>query len=308
MIKQGTTTARPARVVVLGASGFVGAALVRGLSAHGHEVLGLSTRDLDLASSDADSRLSGILRETDSVVFVSAVTPEHGKGPTTFHLNVSMAAPVAAQLERSRIAHLVYMSSDAVYPEDVPVVREDMPMGPPALHGAAHAARERVLAHAAAVAKVPFLALRPCAIYGPGDTHNAYGPNRFCRDARRERVIRLFGEGEEIRDHVHVGDVATLTRRCLERRTEGVLNVATGRAVSFRTLAGEVRALAGPDVQIRTSPRANPVWHRHFDVTTLARAFPDFRPTPLAEGLAETLREAPADSKPMPPSPVKVSP
>jgi hypothetical protein len=50
----------------------------------------------------------------------------------------------------------------------------------------------------------------------------------------------------------------------------------------------------GQDVEIATSPRANPITHRHFDVSALLSAFPGFRFTPLADGLARMAAETPA--------------
>ena len=52
--------------------------------------------------------------------------------------------------------------------------------------------------------------LRPTLIYHAADPHNGYGPNRFWRLARSREPIRLFGKGDERRDHkVTEGDAAT---------------------------------------------------------------------------------------------------
>ena len=58
--------------------------------------------------------------------------------------------------------------------------------------------------------------LRPTLIYGAGDPHNGYGPNRFRRLAATGKPIILFGEGEERRDHV-------THRRCGRARRAGHL-------------------------------------------------------------------------------------
>jgi hypothetical protein len=54
-----------------------------------------------------------------------------------------------------------------------------------------------------------------------------------------------------------------------------------------------VAALAG-DVVVEGSPRANPITHRHFDPIGMVEAFPTFAWTPLADGLAESVRAAAA--------------
>jgi nucleoside-diphosphate-sugar epimerase len=139
-----------------------------------------------------------------------------------------------------------------------------------------------------AEAKIPLAILRPSLIYGARDPHNGYGPNRFRRLARKGETITLFGEGEEQRDHVYIDDVAELVRLAVGHASRGVLNVATGVSTSFRAVAEKVVAHEGRAVEIRGTPRQNPITHRHFDVTGCLKAFPQFRYTPLDEGLARS--------------------
>src|SRR5439155_13080717 len=123
------------------------------------------------------------------------------------------------------VAHLVNIGSDAVYADDANPVRESSCASPSSLHGAMHLAREVILADACRAAGIPLALLRPSLLYGPGDTHNGYGPNRFVRTARSDGSIALFGEGEEQRDHVFVDDVARMMAAVLERGSTGVVNL-----------------------------------------------------------------------------------
>ena len=109
--------------------------------------------------------------------------------------------------------------------------------------------------------------------------------------ADKDGRITLFGAGEETRDHIHVDDVAALTALCLTHRSTGTLNVATGRSISFKELAGLVAAQFAKPVKIEGSPRANPVTHRHYDLTSLIKAFPSFRFIPLEDGIPRVHRE-----------------
>jgi nucleoside-diphosphate-sugar epimerase len=124
-------------------------------------------------------------------------------------------------------------------------------------------------------------------LYGPGDTHGNYGPNRFFRTAQNGSIT-LFGEGEERRDFVFVDDMAWLVARSALHPTAGVLNVATGRAITFARVATLVADAVPWPVSIGTQARVVPVVHREFDVSALARAFPDFRCASLEEGIART--------------------
>jgi UDP-glucose 4-epimerase len=281
--------APPTRTVVLGCRGFVGESIVRQLEGKGWPVSGISSQEVDLTADDATEILAAKLRDDDALVFVSALTPDRGRDAATLERNVRMARAVAEALERCPIAHLVNIGSDAVYADDANPVRETSCTSPSSLHGAMHLVREVVLEDVCSRVGVPLALLRPSLLYGPGDTHNGYGPNRYVRTARADQRIDLFGEGEEQRDHVFVDDVAQIVAGVLARRSSGVLNVATGRATSFREVAELVVELAPDGVVIESSPRANPITHRHFDTAAAQKAFPTFHWTSLREGLTKTV-------------------
>jgi nucleoside-diphosphate-sugar epimerase len=136
--------------------------------------------------------------------------------------------------------------------------------------------------------------LRPTLIYGSGDPHSGYGPNRFRRQAANGEPITLFGEGEEQRDHVAVEDVARLAVRILAYKSVGALNAVTGVATSFADIARMVADNFEPKAEVRPLPRTQPrphLLHRFFDITECHKAFPDFHFEPLKQGLARVHRE-----------------
>src|SRR6516164_921396 len=114
----------PRRVVVLGSSGFVGGDLVAHLQALQIPNLGLSSRDLNLLADDSAARLGRLVRSDDALVLVSALTPDRGKDVATLMRNLKMGEHVSTCLEKTRIAHFVYIGSDAVYPDNANPVRE----------------------------------------------------------------------------------------------------------------------------------------------------------------------------------------
>ena len=289
MISHATARPRnPARVVVLGSRGFIGKALMEKLRAQDVPTLGLGSADIDLAAPPAADKLAAALKPSDAVVMLSALTPDRGRDIATLMKNLAMMQSVCAALAKTGCAQLVYFSSDAVYSFVAGRVSEETPATPPDLYGAMHYTREMM---AKALAGVPVLVLRPTLVYGAEDSHNAYGPNRFRRTAEKEGKIQLFGDGEETRDHIHVDDVAELTMRCLRQGSTGTLNVATGRSLSFRRVAEVVAKQFPSGVQIIGAPRANPITHRHYDVTNLIKAFPDYRFIALEEGVARCHQE-----------------
>ncbi|HEY0322902.1 MAG TPA: NAD(P)-dependent oxidoreductase [Pyrinomonadaceae bacterium] len=281
----------PARVVVIGASGFVGRDLIRHLNEQKIETVALSSADVDLNRPEAVETLKGFVSEQDALVIVSAITPDKGKDIGTLMQNLTMGQYLSAFLEGVKCSHIVYISSDAVYADDANPVRENSCCDPSSFHGLMHLVRERMFASAVQKSGVPYLTLRPCTVYGAADTHNSYGPNRFLRDALKEHKIKLFGQGEEKRDHVYIKDLSSLTSLCLSHRSQGALNVATGNSVSFFELAELIAGLCEGEVEIEGSPRANPITHRHFDIAATLKAFPSFSYTSLQNGLAESMQE-----------------
>lgn len=200
--------------------------------------------------------------------------------------NIRMMRAVTDTLTKVQPAHVIYVSSDAVYADSTEPLSETSCAEPGSLHGVMHLARELMLKD---TAKGPLAILRPTLIYGASDPHNGYGPNRFRRLAAAGKDIQLFGEGEEQRDHVDVRDVAELIRLIANHRSAGVLNAATGTVTSFREIADLVIDLAAADVTVKGSPRQGAMPHngyRPFDPRATMAAFPDFKYTSLRDGLA----------------------
>lgn len=274
----------PGRVVVLGSRGFVGSAVFSDLVLHSVDSLGISSKDVDLLAPGAERALASRLLPDDALVIVSALTPDRGKDIATFMKNLRMMEVVCAALTQKPVAHVVNIGSDAVYPDDASLIDEATPTAPGGFHGMMHLARELMLR---STVKCPLALLRPSLLYGEGDTHNGYGPNRFRRTAAQDGRITLFGAGEEKRDHVHISDLAHVVRLALQHRSQGVLNVATGQAMSFHEIADKTAVRFPSKVEIIEQPRSGPVniIHRHFAVGALQRAFPGFRPLPLGEGI-----------------------
>ena len=225
-----------------------------------------------------------------AVVFVSAVAP--AKNAAQMMTNLRMAEAACIAFAAVPPAHLLYVSSDAVYADDANPVTERSAVAPSTTQGMMHAARELMFR---SEYRGPFACLRPTLIYGAGDPHSGYGPNRFRRQAAKGEPITFFGEGEEKRDHVAVEDVARLAARILLRRSSGSLNAVTGISTSFHDIAMIVAAQFSPRAKVKSVPRPGPrahLLHRFFDISDCYNAFPDFHFEPLAAGLARVHRES----------------
>lgn len=277
------TPSDPARVVILGAAGFVGAAIAGLLQSKKIATLPLGRGDLDLLAADATARLRMLLQPSDALVVVSARAPV--KNVAMLGDNIRMMTAVCDALADIKVDHVVYISSDAVYRDSAGLLSESSCAEPASLHGVMHLAREVMLK---SVVSAPLAILRPTLIYGAADPHNGYGPNRFRRLATEGKELVLFGEGEERRDHVLIDDVAELAVRVLRHKSLGTLNIATGEVQSFRSIAETIARSVKPAVPVRGTERVGPMPHngyRAFDPAATYAAFPDFKYVSLDEGL-----------------------
>lgn len=273
------------RVVILGHTGFIGGALARHYAGQGVEVVGHSTATLDLRRPETLKSLEAAVDAHTVLVVASAITRDRGDSLDSLTDNIAIAANVAKFLASCPVGLCVYLSTDGIYATAANPVREDSPIDPVGFYPLAKFTGERLLEHTARTAGLSLLSLRLTAVYGPGDTHAAYGPNLFVRTIVREGTVRLFGEGEERRDHLFIEDAVRLIARLIDAKATGVYNLATGTSHSFAEVVEVLRQVVPVEFTVVSAPRQVPVSHRHFDIARLFLAVPDFQFTPLEDGL-----------------------
>jgi UDP-glucose 4-epimerase len=265
----------PKRIVLLGNKGFIGSHLEQALRPLAREYIGFHLATIDLATT-ADALRDWFDPDT-VVVMTAGVKRQWGDSLEAFGQNVAMALNVARVLETHPVRRFIYFSSAAVYGEanhDLNI-SEETPVRPTSYYGAAKFASECILRES--------VALRPPLIYGPGDTSRSYGPSGFAWAAKHGEPVTLWGEGEEQREFIYVGDVVRLVVQLLCHPVTGPLNVASGRTYSF----AEAAAIAGARTQFK--PRTKPKVDHGFRNTYLTKLFPEFRFRPLDEGIHETM-------------------
>jgi nucleoside-diphosphate-sugar epimerase len=264
----------PERVVILGAGGFISNALEELLIKSKIQYLVYKRNDLDLAKNDSVSVLVNNLKTTDVVIFIAAKAPV--KDEDMLILNLNIGKTICEALKKVKVKHLIYVSSDAVYADSPTPLTEASLTSPESLHGMMHLTREIMLKN---VYDGPLCIIRPTLIYGPKDPHNGYGPNKFIRLAKSNIDVEIFGNGEEKRDHVFIDDLASIILMIILNQAIGVLNVATGKLLSFLNIVETTIDQLESKSKIIRIPRKSEMPHngyRAFDISNFKKVFPEF--------------------------------
>lgn len=282
------TTVTP--VVVFGAGGFIGGAIVRALQSDpAFRPMPVVSADADLADPDAVDELTDTLPEGAVWIVAAAKNPDCGAPDREILLtNIAMAENLAAQLGKAPPRALVFLSSIDVYGRnrlELPLT-EQSPLLPENGYAISKVVAEATFAQACDELGVPLTVLRLPGIYGPGDPHR--GPVRaFLDAAAQQEPATLFGDGGQTRDLVYLDDLARLVASICACNTPGTFNVATGTATTLNEILAIIQADLAPDLQIIHEGDAQAV-NIAFDTTHFAQHFPDFRFTPLRDGLRAT--------------------
>ena len=278
------------KVVLLGATGFLGQAIAAALTAAGSIVHGFSSKTLNLTDRAAFGVLDTLAGPDSTLIFASAVTPDKGRTVDALDANLQMAMNVGRYLEAHPFGKVVYVGSDAVYPMSDAVVTEASAVEPADFYALAKYAGERVLANVCGAAKIPLVIVRPTGVYGPGDTHNSYGPNRFISQIQSDGKVSMFGEGDDIRDHVFLDDVAAaIVELAASPDATGVFNIASGASRTFGSIVEQLRVLSPVPFEVVNLPKSGGTSRRDFDTSRLRAAVPGLTLTPFEDGLRQTV-------------------
>jgi UDP-glucose 4-epimerase len=120
---------------------------------------------------------------------------------------------------------------------------EDHPRRPISPYGVAKFATEAYLFFYQAQYRIGYVALRYANVYGPRqDPHGEAGVVAiFCGRMLEDKPVTIYGDGEQTRDYVYVGDVVRANLAAVSSPVSGAFNIGTGVETSvnqlFRTLA-----------------------------------------------------------------------
>ena len=302
------------RVAVTGGAGFIGSHLVEELASRDYHVTivdDLSTGKManverlctnghvDFAQESILNLpvLRELLRDADYVFHQAALASvplsiDEPKLANEVNLTGTLNVLLAARENGAR--KVVFASSAAVY-GDTPVLpnAEDSTPNPMTPYAVTKLAAEHYCRVFTEVYEVPTVCLRYFNVYGPGQDANSWysaAISRFIQLVSDGKAPVIFGDGEQARDFVYVGDVVRANIMAAESGATGVYNIGTGKSVSVNELAEKVVSAMGRQLKpVHAARRAGDIRLSVADISR-ARAFDYLPRTSLEEGLSETVQ------------------
>mgnify|MGYP000205612776 CR=1 FL=1 len=273
--------------LILGAHGFLGTALCRLFDQQQSPYLKPSSKSLDLSDSSSIAFLEEIANSVTSIIFLSAITPDRNRTIDAQSKNLSMIDNLVVAFKASKtLAHITYVSSDAVYAPTKQHINETTSTGPDSPYGEMHLQRERAISKL----NIPCAILRPTMLYGHHDSHTSYGASRLINEAICGPVS-IFGRGEEYRDYIHVEDAAKLIYQASHQKLSGVWNLASGCSLTFLALVNLIEACQNTSLEIKYLERKQAITHKHFDIQKLKDTFPDCSIRSIETGISQILEQ-----------------
>jgi nucleoside-diphosphate-sugar epimerase len=301
-----------ARILVTGATGFLGSYVVRRLVAEGATVFGVSSS----VSNNTPERLIGVmddiqlleanLRDVSSIdqvvktarpelVIHQAAFTHVGKSfsriDENIQTNIQGTVNLLTALE-GNFTRFVNIGSGDVY-GDAPVpFREDGPVRPASPYAVSKYAAERFCRMFHQAYDWPIVCLRPFNVYGPQQSPDRIIPE-LIMSALNGQDLKMT-EGRQTREFMYVEDVADAFVRALTQPgIDGeVINISRGEEVPIREMAQTVLDLMGNPVQAlfgALENRPTEIWRMFGDNTKARELLGWSATTSLQDGLGRTI-------------------
>ena len=250
-------------IVVAGASGLAGSAIVRAYEKTGAQVIGVTRKVCDLLDRDATF---DFIKKAKPSLIVDAAAKVGGIGANNTFPVEFLADNLRIQNNLMEAAHaadvpkFIFLGSSCIYPRDCaqPIKEEYLLTGPLEQTNSAYA-----VAKIAGIELIKsfrkeygrkWISLIPTNLYGPNDNFELQASHvlpafirRFVEAKAENRAIEtLWGTGSPKREFLHVDDLASAVLHLGEKYdSSDHLNIGTGEDLTIKELAESVAELAG---------------------------------------------------------------
>lgn len=259
------------RVLVTGTAGFVGSTLSERLLREGYDVIGVDSLNDNYSKKIKTTNLEGLLkhknfiyinkkivdldfpRETDGIeaVFHQAATAgvraSWGSNFRDYVENNIISTQILLEnLKHSKLKKFVYASSSSVYgdSQEFPLKISTLtkPISP---YGVTKLAAENLVNTYYKNYGIPSISLRYFTVYGPRQRPDM-GFHMFIHSAINDKVIRIYGDGEQIRDFTYIDDIVEANILSLNTPKEfGIYNIGGGNITSINSILSMIEEITG---------------------------------------------------------------
>ena len=302
-------------VLVTGGAGFIGSNLVDALLAKGHAVrilddmstgkrcnLPMDNPKVELIEGDvADAALvARVMAGCSAVVHLAAVASVQASvdDPVRTHQsNFIGTLNVCEAMRESGVKRVVFASSAAVYGNngEGESIVEDTPKAPLTPYASDKLASEYYLDFYRRQHGLEPAIFRLFNVFGPRqDPSSPYSGviSIFSERAVKGLPITIFGDGEQTRDFIYVGDLVTSLVQAVEARQveEGAVNVGLNKATTLKQMLEALGDVVGglPPISY-SAARSGDIRHSRADNSRLLQRFKLGETTPMSVGLARLL-------------------
>ena len=244
------------KFAVTGGAGFVGNNIVKLLVSKGHNIVVIDNlhtgkkenlqeiiEEIEFHNVDIRdfSKLESILENVDGIFHEAALTivqESFQKEKEYFDVNVKGTENIFKIAEKFK-KKVVYASSSSIYGDtkEIPI-KENFERKPINPYGQTKLEKE-FLAEKYTKEGVSIIGLRYFNIFGKGQTGSYAGViTQFIRKLKENKSPIIFGDGSQIRDFIHVSDIAKANLSAMLSETNsGFFNIGTGIPVKIKDLA-----------------------------------------------------------------------
>jgi nucleoside-diphosphate-sugar epimerase len=294
------------RVLVTGGAGFIGLPLVAELARRGWEVHALSTRDRPSTLSDVRWHRLDLAESATVDEMMCALAPErlvhlawYTKPGSSWHAAENVLwVERSLHLIRSFVRHggrrMLVLGTCAEYDwsaAEGPLEEYGSCLEPRTLYGVTKDALRRLARAYAEQEGVQLAWARPFLLYGPREKPERLVP-ALILSLLAGKVVAT-SSGEQVRDFMHVEDVAAAVAALLDSTVVGDINIATGSGVTVNEVIEQVVELTGRSGLVNRGGLPERPGEPPFLVADITRLRDEvgFRPSwTLEAGLAATLR------------------
>lgn len=297
-----------ARMLITGATGFVGACLYEKLKQDGHELKGTTKSrphdDIVLCNIENKEEVSALFDDfrPEVIIHSAAISSVTSSESHEYYLSNTIGTEnilksIPKDGPRTRF---VFISTAGVYGnQDAESLSETLCPKPVHHYGMSKFCCERLVQNYTDI--IDYTIIRPFNIVGPKQSADFIVPKLSRAFAAREPVIRL-GNLDVYRDYLDINEACEIIRYMAfcDAAIGEVFNLCSGIPVSLNQLLDLFKSLTGHDIHVEVAPefiRKNEVWRLTGDATKLKALIGDkISPVPIAQSIAQIIASQTASS------------